>query len=627
MKSFLGRIFILSFMAVFLSSCSCCLYFNHIYNAKKAFEKAKSLQLSRLDSLPNDSALFSPKEKVQWDRTIEKCSKILDSYSSETKYKPIVIFMMAESYRNIGDYQKSLRKYDEFERYFNDNKLMPEVEFRRAEVLFKSKQAGLARYALEPILANEKHAWYTQALDLASKIESQGENLAKAAEALEKLLATPGGSDRLKAQARWSLADIYFKQKKYEKSIGHDDLLKSEDLADQMFYQSKMRAINAHDSLNKITEAESRLLAMMGSKEWNPYSALLKMRLAQIEFKLNKDTQARERLLNLTTQYHKTDTSAQSWYYLADHSQSKLKDYSGALLEWDSCANAWPMGKWSQEAVLKRRSLYEFVGLKRRESEQKQSFKPQEEFAMAELFLFKLTEVDSAISRLENIRKNPASDTLLRLKSIYAQAFILDEYKKDTSHSNVLYRELADLYPQTTFGKSAKKILGLNMEDLNEDQSLAAFIKVESLWTQAQELTNIQSKDSLYKAAIKGLAEWNQKWPISQTKPTALLLQAHILELAAKKDEAKKIYEQLVKDYLSHPAGQLAEKKILARTDLTDEDITREKRRLDEMLKAAKDSEVSRAQRLKIEAENEKKTKEADEEVLQDFEELYQLQR
>ena len=134
----------LAFLAALsVTGCSCCLYFNHWYNAKEAFDEAERLRLARLDSLPGDTVWVADSERVQYQRVIEKCSRILERWPEEEDYKPRVLFTMGEAYRRMGEWNRAVRKYDEYLRYFPDGNFAPDAEYERAFCLHKAQPENL----------------------------------------------------------------------------------------------------------------------------------------------------------------------------------------------------------------------------------------------------------------------------------------------------------------------------------------------------------------------------------------------------------------------------------------------------------------------------------------------------
>ncbi len=92
----------------FLSGCA---YFNTFYNAEQSFRKAERIYAQQ--------GTLTPQARQEYDRVIEKCSKILQ-FHPRSKYVDDALFMMAVAYSRKKEREKAKKKFEELLFYFPD---------------------------------------------------------------------------------------------------------------------------------------------------------------------------------------------------------------------------------------------------------------------------------------------------------------------------------------------------------------------------------------------------------------------------------------------------------------------------------------------------------------------------
>ncbi len=88
-----------------------CAYFNTFYNAEQAFRRAERLYKAQGE--------LTPQARQEYDRVIEKCSKILQLHP-QSKYVDDALFYMAVSYSRKKEREKAKKKFEELLFYFPD---------------------------------------------------------------------------------------------------------------------------------------------------------------------------------------------------------------------------------------------------------------------------------------------------------------------------------------------------------------------------------------------------------------------------------------------------------------------------------------------------------------------------
>ncbi|HLP41376.1 MAG TPA: tetratricopeptide repeat protein, partial [Fibrobacteria bacterium] len=204
-------------LALLLSGC---VYFNTFYNAQKAYDQGMRMKAKRLDKNPEDSILVSSDEKLKFERSIAKSSKVLELYPDKTKYQPKALFLIGEAYMEMGEYAKAILKYDELQRFYPRAKEIRVAEFHRAKCLFLGGQYPFARAALEKVLAGGDPRFRKEALGYLARLEQENNSPAAALEIYEKLLREEARTPEARANAHYEAARLAFGLKQWGRARG-----------------------------------------------------------------------------------------------------------------------------------------------------------------------------------------------------------------------------------------------------------------------------------------------------------------------------------------------------------------------------------------------------------------------
>jgi len=611
-------------VAFFAQGCTCCVYFNHMFNAERAYEEGWEMRTARADSLPPDSVWTTPEERKKWDRTIEKGSRILERFPDEEKHKPMAIFLIGESFRLKGDWRPAVTKYEEFERYFADHDSLPVVQYHKALCLYRDNQYPVARFALEPILnKGPSHPYYNEGLELLAELEMKQDLPDEAIAVLEQLLQTDGVSEYTRAKAHLRLSELYFEAKNYAQSMQHglDTSLKILPSADQ--YKAKTYAANSLEKLERAPEAANLLMEMVQDTAYAPWRNTTRIRLGEIYFAMQDDKKGIVTLLEVPQDSSRSVSASHAWYLLGDHAQTVLGNYPRAMANYDSSQSANKYSYWARQARARMASLEEIMAMQNKESEAADgALPPQEEFQMAELFLFRLDEVDSALVRLDRIVQRTPKDSSLSVQAAYARAFIWDEYKQDSARSDSLYRWLIREYPNTVHARKSQEILGIPVNvQTDEDRAYAAFLKAESLYYSINDLPvdSIALIDSVYQKALDLYDSVYFQFPRTDYAPKAIYTKAWIRENhEVSKVEARANYEILAEKYPDTEYGKIARQKL-------NPTLIHDERQLEILRKAVEKQQREQEEKDKPDSKQPARPIEKDtgEEITDDYEDLY----
>lgn len=585
---------LLAFAAFLFEGCTCCAYLNHMFNAERIYDEATEMRTARLDSVPDaESSTPSTEERMKYDKVIEKGSRVLERFPKNKKRTAEAVFLIGESFRHKGEWGKAIIKYDEFERYFADHDSMRTVEYQRAYCLYKNLEYNISRFALEPVIADKNHPYYFQGLNLLSLLDEQSEHPDQAIEALEAVLADTAGTPFMKGKAHFRLAGLYYKKENWDKAREHYTAKEIELLNVRERQTSGEQAAESLINKKEYLKGADEYKALYKNPEYEKKQAEYLVRIGEATLMGNRYPDAFVIFQKVNTEYPKSQFASRSYFNLGDYEQNKTLDYEKAIVYYDSSYISRSISEWAQKSRERRDALRRLISMrKQNDSVQKDSIPNMDrffgtEFQIAELFLFKLSEVDSAIARLTGIIEN-ADDSAKVLRASYARAFIYDEFKGDPDTAEELYKEVIEKYPNTEYAKQAQVNLGMKVTAKTpDDEARDMYMRAESLWTTASEmpLDQMELVDSAYANAFYVFDSLYQQYPETESGIQALYMKAVYYQMNPERlDSATAAYKVLRDKHGRTPWGQYAATVLNNRSITSDADIERLRKRVKQSL-------------------------------------------
>jgi len=643
MRRFVLLSFLFGLALLWLQGCTCCVYYNHMFNAERAWDEGNALQKARHDSLPTDTTWIVTTERAKYDRVIEKCSRVLERFPDDVDSKPRAVFLIAESFRKKGDWAKAITKYDEFERYFADHDSMPAVEYQRAFCLYQNRDYAVARFALDRVLAKgDSHPYYPQSLQLLSLLEENSAMPELAIAALEKVLEGKAGTPFLRGKMHLRLAELYFNQKNWKKAWAHfrADEIKVLDLRDRIV--AAIQGVESLANQGEYRKGIEELKSYEKDRDFETQKASMKERRGELLLLAGNADDGLNLLLSVVKTYPKTEPTVRAWYTMGDFEQTVRKHYPVAMQHYDSAWVCWPSSEWGRKAKMRRDALSQLVLLQQKKNAGTGTpITNKEEFQIAELFLFRLSEVDSAIHVLDRIVSKQQDttggqvlDSSVLARAFYARAFIYGEFKKDSLHADSLYRDIVNRFPGTQFAKQAQANMGIRITaKTREDLAHDAFLHAESLWVSILDLPvdSMALIDTVFAQTLRAYDSVAANFPGTDYAAKALYATAWLLEnQGGQLDSARVRYNEVRNTYGSTAWGQAALSKVQPRLRITDQELDRLRRRLEQNSQTndRMRKQYEEEQKRKLEADRKKRDEEPNvDEILQnDYNSLYDFQ-
>lgn len=459
-----------------------CVYFNTFFNAQKAYDQAVRLHEKRIGKNPEDSVLVTPEEKTKLERAIAKSSKVLELFPEKKKYQPKALFLIGESYLAMGEYSKAILKYEELARFYPGAKEIPEADFHHAKAMFLNGQYLVARPALEKVVNSSPNSDYRlEAMEYLAKLELADNSPAAALDMYEKLLKDNARTPEARATAHFEAAKLAFDLKQWERARGHAMDKDQKHLPTMLRYRCAMLAAECLYRLDKVQAGIDELAVMKKNRLYYKQVPEIDLKLAQGHFMLRQPSQAVDLLTGVPKLAPKTAFAAEAFYRLGDYHLRELKDEKGAKAFFDSASVAGSSYEYGILAAERSAALGRLADL-RKPADSSARDSHYRDFMIAELFLFRLETVDSALGHLDRIVEDPRQDSTHTMRAAYARAFIQDEFKQSKPVSDSLYRYVLEKYPNTEYAKQAERNLGLKPSvQTDEDSAHKLFLEAEAI--------------------------------------------------------------------------------------------------------------------------------------------------
>ena len=584
------RLLALAFVALMIEGCTCCAYLNHMFNAERLDEEAAEMRTARLDSVPDsENSLPGSEERLKYDKIIEKGSRVLERFPDNKKRTAEAVFLIGESFRHKHEWSKAITKYDEYERYFADRDSMRAVEYQRAYCLYRNNEFNISRFALEPVIASKDHPYYFQGLNLLSLLDEQAEFPDQAIASLEAVLADTAGTPFMRGKAHFRLAGLYFKKENWGKAREHYTAKEIKELNPREQQTAGEQGAECLVNLKEYLKAADEYKELYKNPEYESKRPEYLVRIGEVTMLAEKYADAIVILQKVNTEYPRSEQASRSYFCLGDYEQHKRINYDQAVIYYDSSFISRTISKWGQESRDRRDALKRLIAMRTKNDNDRKDSIPnvdnffKSEFLIAELFLFKLSEVDSAITRLNTIIEE-SGDSAKVLRAIYAKAFIYDEFMHDPDAAEEIYKEIIEKYPDTEYAKQAQVNLGMRVTlKTSEDLAKERYMEAESLWTIAAEmpLDQMDSVDSAYARAFVKFDSLYQDYPETQSGIQALYMKAIYFQMNPERiDSATSTYKLLRDKYGRTPWGKQAAKLMNTRLSLSDQDLDRLRRRV-----------------------------------------------
>jgi tetratricopeptide (TPR) repeat protein len=525
----------------------CTAYFNTYYNAETAFKQAQKSHLEVMAQYPDSLVVTPPSDAERnYDRTIEKATKVIEIFPKKPKWHDDAIFLMGKAHFYKKEPSKAIRRFRQLEQEFPESSHIPESYLYMAksyienENLDKAEEVCITAEKRFPELNKDNQITL---LLIAIAIRRDGKS--QAIQLLEKMRGSIK-SEKLRINLTLQTAELYIQLQKYDNAIALlEDAPRRKKNPLQM-YRLDRALLTCYTAVDSLEKANTFVTSMIGNRLYISHMDEMLYQQGLILHSLGRYDDAikvfKEITAGIDTATIRQDTStykAKALYQLALLYQKEKEDYPKAQMYFDLAAKT--KDTTTLREAQKRMSAFERLKFLREDTKLDDSLPGHRLFSIGELFRFELYEPDSAYFQFIDVATDSATDTAIIPKALCQAARIARGEISDTTKSDSLFKVIIKRYPVSEYAKIAQEELDIPLTvQTREDSAYAAYQHAEKLYYKENRI-----KESIQ--AFFGIAKQYEDLPIA---PKSLFAAAWFSDnILFKNKTARMLYEKICDQY------------------------------------------------------------------------------
>jgi tetratricopeptide (TPR) repeat protein len=524
---------------------SSCVYYNTYYNAKRQFSLANGRRFES-EAEPENRQLANAYLDYYLS-AIRKASSVLDLYP-DSKWVDDSLLLIGKSYYWRGEHKDAQLKFGELLGNFPESDLRTEALYWRALALWGNEDISESRELLEQIGISDDKTYAWQARLALAELEQSQESYDLAVRNYLSLVDDLD-DDALTTRLWKGLGDTYFAQNDYSNALNAYGMVLGSGPDDLTSYQTQKQigaAQELTDDLDGAMDTYDRLVKAKRFRRYQPKIQLLIANVHRLTGDVDGALLAYEKIISDNP---RTEESAEAYYQMGVIEHDVRKNIEGAM----ELLGKARKERSASDAAVKARDLEKtlFQLDKFKKQAEKDTKKGAEAlFSVAEIYLFSLGEVDSALSAYERVlARQDSSD--LAAKALYGMGLIYADSLDNQPEANRLFQKLIDGYPVTPYAIDARGRVDQDRSDDNLAE--ARFIEAEVLKDEGADPQEV----------ITILNQVTEEYPRSIYAPKSLFALAWTYENdLVNPDVASEHYERLVDAYPLTDFAEISRDKI-----------------------------------------------------------------
>lgn len=253
-----------------------CAYYNTLFNAKRSYNDG--LKTIRENA---DQGTVPPAAKKHFETTIEKCWKLIDIYSDQSKYADDALLYIAKSEFYVEKYAQARVHLEQFMGKYAESELIPEAQLWYGKVLLKDNDVETANeYFLRVINNARKSKIRSEAYFELGLYAFEQKDYDQAIEYLEQALKEKI-DDEFKAFLLYNLGEAYYIQGKYKEAIDQYKRVDKFSPAIDIEYKAKLHLAQSYTALKKYEDAYQLLRKALTAPRFNAFAPVLKTAMGE----------------------------------------------------------------------------------------------------------------------------------------------------------------------------------------------------------------------------------------------------------------------------------------------------------------------------------------------------------
>lgn len=271
----MNRSFLLT-IAVVITLLSGCAYYNILFNAKKNYEEGVKELLKN-----PDETQVPPRAKTYFEATIDKCWKLIDLFSENSKYADDALLYICKSEYYLQKYTQAKLHLEQFRQRYPDSKLYNEASLWYGKVLIRVNEFEKADEQLRYVInTSDDSKIRAEAHFELGSYEFEHENYDKAVEYYLKALEEKP-DDHYKALLQYNLGEAFYMRKDYENAIGHFKKVEDHDPSLDIEYRSQLYLAKSLIHLGRYENAHRILRRMLTAPRFSDFVPTIKAAMGE----------------------------------------------------------------------------------------------------------------------------------------------------------------------------------------------------------------------------------------------------------------------------------------------------------------------------------------------------------
>ncbi len=302
-----------------------CAYYNTLFNAKKSFNAGIDIiqKEPEKDSHPNATKYF--------EDTIDKCWKLIELYSDQSKYSDDALLYIVKSEYHLGKYAQARSHADQFIKKYPDSDLIPEANLWYGKLLIKDNQIKEGEEYLYKVInfksqSRLKAEAYYELGNIAFENEDYAGSIKFFNQALKEKV-----DKQYAAFVNFYLGESYFHQNAYKNAIQQYSKVEKFSPSLDVEYKTKFNLGKSQAEIGKYVDALKTFRKMLTAPRFKGFYPFIKTEIATIYYRQQKSDEALELYKEVVREKVSSGGTALASYNLAKIYENSIQNIDSAV--------------------------------------------------------------------------------------------------------------------------------------------------------------------------------------------------------------------------------------------------------------------------------------------------------
>ncbi|MEW6041655.1 MAG: tetratricopeptide repeat protein, partial [Elusimicrobiota bacterium] len=443
-------------------------------------------------------------------KSIEKSSKVLEQYPTKSKYLDQALLLLGKAFYFKGEYSKATRKFTELVNNYSKSRLYWEASFYLGMSLYQRERLDAAQKAFETLIKEDTRGteWGLKGKYMLAHIAIEKENQEIALELFNKY--SEFTRDKyLSNLIFYKIAVIEEERKNYKKAIENyrkvtyvrvPEKYTVISVEPEMEYRAQFAIGECLRKERSLTTALAHYRNMMNRDEYYSHFRKIKLEIGYCIMELDSIEKAVSVFQGIALEAPISQEAGEAYFNLGRIQEKKYGNLEKAFEYYEKSVKAFGASENARLAKARVDAIQKIWALRGKKMQAKSDTLKQEKkeektdsaylkigyaqrhYVTAEIFLFELEIIDSALMELDSIVSDTLFDSIYTPKAFYAKAWIMENFKKDQKNTaDSIYRYIIKTFPNVKYAQSAQEALGMEVTIMTrEDSALKALHEAEA---------------------------------------------------------------------------------------------------------------------------------------------------